>query len=484
MRQTFALWSYGLLISLALILGARVGIAQETAQFAERLRALEIAHQATQVNLDTLWVVVASILVLLMQAGYVFFAIGLSDRPPETGALAKRLISLGGAILVFWAIGFGLMFGRGNAWMGEIGWFLISPGENSPTTGVDYTGVFTALNGIGIPLMAKFCFPLTLTGIVAAIVANGVASRMRITAFVWFCMVLIGLPYSIVGHWIWGDGWLERLGFWDFAGATVIHSVGGWIGLVSTLLLGPRPGNYVEVTPAEWQSLPPQVRTYRWPWTSQRPCRLSPNTAHNLGQATLGCLLVWVGWLGFNGGSLWSANGAALTHILVNTIMAGAMGGLGAAIAHALTLAKPNLPLILKGLLGGCVSITAACAYVDIEFAVIIGFCGGFWIALTTNWLAKAQIDDPIGAISVHLGGGIWGTLAVALFSAGPQLYPQYGLSVGPERGALLGGAIAPLGVQLLGIVAVGLFTVLCSFLTWGLLSKVYGQSLKTSAVE
>ena len=460
-------------------MSTRTGIAQEVDQVSERLRDLEIAHQAAQVNLDTLWVGVASILVLLMQAGFVILAVGLSPQPPISGSLAKRFTALGSSMLAFWAIGFGLMFGRGNAWMGETGWFLISPGENSPTTGIDYTGVFTALNGIGIPLIAKFCFHLTLAGLITAMVSGVIANRMKSTAFVLFCTLLTGLFYSIIGHWVWGNGWLERLGFWDFAGATVIHSVGGWIALVSTCLLGARQGTYAEVTPAEWQRLPPGRRSYLWPWSPQnRLYRLNRLPIHHLGLATLGCLLLWVSWLGLNAGFLWSAHGAAATHILVNTIIAGAMGGLGAAIGSSLYRTQSNLTIILKGLLGGCVSIAAACAYVDIGFAVLIGFCGGLWAMFTTTWLAKCRLDDPIGSIAVHLGCGMWGTLAVALFSAGPQVYPQYGLVLGPERGLLLGGPIAPLGIQLLGIVSVGLLTVLGSLLTWVLLKNLCGKPL------
>ena len=308
---------------------------------------------------------------------------------------------------------------------------------------------------------------------------------MKLTAFVLFCALLIGFPYAIIGHWVWGNGWLERLGFWDFSGATVVHSVGGWIGLVGTLLLGPRLGRYAEVTPADWQQLPAQSRTYVGPWLPwSRPYRLNPISAHNPGLATVGCLLVWMGWLGFNAGSLWSANGVAITHILVNTMMAGAMGGFGAVIGSSLYRTTPSLTLIINGLLGGCVSITAACAYVDLGFAAIIGFGGGLWVILTTSWLAKWHIDDPIGSISVHLGCGVWGTLAVALFSGGPQIYPEYGLVLGPEQGLLLGGPIESLGIQLLGIVVVGLFTVFCSLLAWVLVTSLCGRPLRVGVAQ
>ena len=335
------LWIYGLLMVFAVLISAHASIAQEAAQLAERLRALEIAHQATQINLDTLWIGLASILVFSMQAGFVMLEVGLGRHPQSSHSFAKRLIVLGVVTLVFWAIGFGLMFGSGSDWVGETGWFLISPGENSPTTGDDYTGIFTALNGISIPLVAKFCFQLTLAGLTAAIISSAIADRMQFTAFILFCALLVGIPYAIIGHWVWGNGWLERLGFWDFSGATVIHSVGGWIGLVGTLLLGPRLGKYAKVAPSVWQQLPDQSRTYVWPWSTRTHYQLNSVAASNLGLATFGCLLVWVGWLGLNAGSLWSANGAAITHIFVNTIMAGAMGGLGATISSSLYFTRP-----------------------------------------------------------------------------------------------------------------------------------------------
>ena len=453
---------------LTLCICATIAVAEEPSELAHRLRALEIAQQNAQVNLDTVWVIVASTLVFLMNAGFAMLETGFCRNKNALSLLAKNLIVFGLATVAFWILGFGFMFGQGNDWLGTSGFFLLSPTENSPTTGENYRGVFESLKWAGIPLNAKFLFQLTFAGTAATIVSGVVAERLKFTAFLLFSPLLVGLSYGITGHWVWGNGWLAQLGFWDFAGSTVVHSVGGWAGLVGTLWLGPRLGKYTSVTKAEFKTLRFQSRCFAWTLKQGQPQQINPMPANNLGFATLGCLILWVGWFGFNSGSTLAANADAIAHILINTMMAGATGGLGAMVGSSLYLNKPSLSFIINGILAGCVSITAPCAYVDLSFAAIIGFCGGIIVIFATVLLDKLRIDDPVGAVPVHLCCGIWGTLAISLFSGGPQAYPQYGILQGPELGLLLGGGLESLGIQLVGIVTIGLYTMAFSVLAWG----------------
>ena len=472
-----------LLTALTLCACGAVAIAQDAAPLVDRLEALEVAQQTTQVNLDTVWVFLAGTLVFLMNAGFAMLETGFCRNKNALSLLAKNLIVFGLATVAFWVLGFGLMFGNGNHWLGTSGFFLLSPTENSPTTGANYQGVFEALSWAGIPLNAKFFFQLTFAGTAATIVSGVVAERMKFIAFLLFSPLLVGISYGVTGHWVWGNGWLAQQGFWDFAGSTVVHSVGGWAGLVGTLLLGPRLGKYTPVSQADFDKLRFQSRCFGWIRRSQGQLQqINPMPANNLGFATLGCLILWVGWFGFNAGSTLEANAAAISHVLVNTIMAGATGGLGATIGCSLYLTKPSLTFIINGILAGCVSITAPCAYVDLGFAAIIGFCGGIIVIFATVLIDKLQIDDPVGAVPVHLCCGIWGTLAIALFSEGPQTYSRYGIALGPERGLLLGGGLEALGVQLLGIIAIGLFTVVFSALAWGTIYLVLGRTLRVPA--
>ena len=244
-------------------------------------------------------------------------------------------------------------------------------------------------------------------------------------------------------------------------------------------------GKYKEISQVEFEVLPPRAKTLPWSPISAAPLQqIQPVIAQNMGLATLGCFILWLGWFGFNAGSTLEANGAAIAHAMLNTMMAGAAGGLGAMLGGSIYFTKPSLANMINGILGGCVSITASCAYVDIGFAAIIGFCGGILVVLGTVFLDRLCIDDPVGGIPVHLGAGIWGTLAVGLFSGGPQAYPEYGITTGPGQGLFLGGGFGLLGSQCLGILAVGGFTLLFSWLTWSLTAKLLNGTLRVSMTQ
>lgn len=401
-----------------------------------------------KVAVDTVWVLVAGFLVFFMNAGFCMLETGFCRSKNAVNLLAKNLIVFGLSTLAFWVVGFGLMFGDGNPLFGFSG-FLLQAADNSPATGADYRGTFSSLAWAGVPLNAKFFFQLAFAGTAATIVSGAVAERIKFLAFFIFSLLLVGISYPITGHWIWGDGLLSNLDFYDFAGSTVVHSVGGWAALIGAILLGPRRGRF-------------QARPVAMP-------------GHNLSISALGCLILWLGWFGFNPGSVMAADPFAISHIVVTTNIAAALGGLAATVTSWIYLSKPDLSMIINGVLAGLVSVTASCAYVNLGSAALIGLVGGVIVVFSVTLLDSLKIDDPVGAVSVHLVCGIWGTVALGLFSAGPGIYSWYGEGDGPLAGLLMGGGIQQLLVQLLGIAAVGAFTVTFSLLCWVTLRATVG---------
>lgn len=416
---------------------------------------IEPFPDSLQVGLDTLWVIFTGCLVFFMNAGFAMLETGFCRAKNAVNLLAKNLIVFALSTVAFWSVGFGIMFGDGNPLMGISGFFL-SGADNSPQTGITYQGVYSALSWAGIPLQAKFFFQLVFAGTAATIVSGAVAERIKFVAFFLFSLLLVSVIYPIVGHWIWGGGWLAQMGFADFAGSTVVHSVGGWCALVGAVLLGPRIGKYQGNNSL---ALP----------------------GHNLTISTLGCLILWLGWFGFNPGSTMQLDPQVIAHILLTTNMGAAMGGIAGTLTAWVYFGKPDLSVIINGILGGLVAITASCRYVSVGWAFVIGMVAGVIIVFAVDFFDRLQIDDPVGAISVHLICGVWGTLAVALFAVGAenQLYPDQILYLeGPPRGLLLGGgadSFKQLFIQLLGIAAVSLFTMTASWLGWWLINFVVG---------
>ncbi len=394
-----------------------------------------------KVGIDTMWVVVASILVIFMNAGFAMLEAGFCRQKNAVNILAKNLIVFALATLSFWAIGFGIMFGDGTPFFGSSGFFLAGA-DNSPATGDDYQGIFGSLNWTGTPLAVKFLFQVAFAGTAATIVSGAVAERIKFIDFLIFSILLVGIAYPITGHWVWGGGWLYSAGFWDFAGSTVVHSVGGWAALVGAAILGPRIGKYVNGQP---QAIP----------------------GHNLSIATLGCLILWIGWFGFNPGSTMSVgDGSAIAHIALTTNLGAAAGAVSATVTAWLVFGKPDLSMIINGILAGLVAVTAGCAFYGYVPAVVIGLIGGIIVVFSVIFFDKIGIDDPVGAISVHLVNGSWGTLAVGIFGQG--------LNGGPK--GLIAGNAAQIGPQLLGIVSVGGFTVLISFIFWYVIQAIFGM--------
>ncbi|WP_017298063.1 ammonium transporter [Nodosilinea nodulosa] len=401
-----------------------------------------------KVAIDTVWVLVTAFLVFFMNAGFCMLETGFCRSKNAVNLLAKNLIVFGLSTLAFWVVGFGIMFGDGNLLFGFSG-FLLQGADNSPATNEAYRGTFSALAWTGIPLNAKFFFQLAFAGTAATIVSGAVAERIKFLAFFVFSLLLVGISYPITGHWIWGGGMLSSLGFYDFAGSTVVHSVGGWAALIGAILLGPRRGRF-----------------------QSRPVAMP---GHNLSISALGCLILWLGWFGFNPGSTMAADPFAISHIVVTTNTAAALGGLAATVTSWIYLSKPDLSMIINGVLAGLVAITAPCAFVNLGSAALIGLVAGVIVVFSVTLLDAFKIDDPVGAVSVHLVCGVWGTLALGLFSVTPGVFSWYGQGAGPGAGLLMGGGIQQLLIQLLGVAAVGAFTVTFSLLCWLLLRATIG---------
>jgi ammonium transporter, Amt family len=391
-----------------------------------------------QASLNMIWVLIAAILVIFMNAGFAMLETGFCRQKNAVNVLTKNLIVFALSTISFWAIGFSLMFGDiGNGFIGAGGWFLSS---NEPKT----YGIT-----VGLPVAVFFLFQVAFAGTAATIVSGAVAERIKFVDFIIFSLLLVGIAYPITGHWVWGPGgWLYNLqgedgGFRDFAGSTVVHAVGGWAALTGAAILGPREGKY-------------------------RDGRTNAIPGHNMSIATLGCLILWIGWFGFNPGSQLAVD-EAVPFIAVTTNLAGAAGGIAATVTSWAKDGKPDLSMVINGILAGLVGITAGCAYVNYWGAVIIGLVAGVLVVYAVSFFDSIRIDDPVGATSVHLVNGIWGTLAVGLF-ADPSTLPGYEVA-----GLFFGGGITQLVNQLIGTLAVAAFTIVFSAVAWMILKAVFG---------
>ena len=397
-----------------------------------------------KVAIDTLWVMVAGFLVFWMNAGFACLEAGLCRAKNAVNILAKNFIVFAVSSLAFWVVGFGLMFGDGSDYLwGMTGW-LLSGADNSPATGDAYSGVFGSLNWTGVPLYAKFFFQLVFAGTAATIVSGVVAERVKFLSFIVFSFVLVAVIYPLGGHWIWGGGWLADMGMLDFAGSTVVHSVGGWCALSGVIILGPRLGKFMPNG------------------------TVKPIPGHNMGLATLGTLILWLGWFGFNPGSTMAADANAIALVALNTNMAAAAGCLAACAVAWIHLGKPDLSMILNGTLAGLVAITAPCAFVTVGSSILIGLVAGVVVVYSVLFFDRVKLDDPVGALSVHLVCGVWGTLALGLFHT--------------DGGLFVSGSAARTVTQLIGIAAVGVSTFVLSAITWYVLKVTMG--IRVSAAE
>ena len=374
--------------------------------------------------IDTLWVIDCAILVFIMQAGFMCVESGLSRHKNSINVALKNAADFGVSVVVFWLFGFGLMFGKSfNGFFG--------------------TDLFMFATDIS-QYQTYFVFQAMFVATAATIISGAVAERLKFVGYLVMTIFATGVIYPIVGHWAWSSsylgeamnkGWLASLGFVDFAGSTIVHSVGGWIALSGVLILGPRIGKYSEANKGKF-------------------------TGSSFPLAVLGTLILWFGWFGFNGGS----NGAmddAVPLILINTFLAAAFGLLTSLVISFAIFKKPDPFYVILGPLAGLVSITAACNSVNSLLAILIGIIGTIIAIIVHEFLNKKEIDDVVGAVPVHLAAGVWGTLAVGIFSNLEIL------GTGLSR-------IDQIKAQLIGISAIGLFSFIASFIFFKIVNYFY----------
>jgi ammonium transporter, Amt family len=392
---------------------------------------------------DTMWVIVAAVLVILMQAGFAMLEVGFSRMKNVGSVVAKILVNLAIAAILFWAVGFAFTFSDGgslNGLIGLKGFFLATPADQ-----VD--AVYAGLSWTSVPLAAKFLFQVAFCAVSLAIVWGTMLERTKFAVYVIFAIVFAGLIYPIVGHWIWGGGWLASLGMQDFAGSTVVHLSGAMAALAGTLLLGPRIGKYDDE--GRPQTIP----------------------GHNMPLAVLGVLILWVGWYGFNPGSTMAAV-PEIADIALTTTLSAAAGVLGAMMMSYISRRHIDVGMGGNGAIAALVGITAPCAFVAPWAAIIIGFVAGIVMYATLVFVERIGVDDPLGAIAAHGMGGVWGTLSAGLFTT-PAL-----ATIG-QPGLFYGGGFTQLGVQALGIVASGGFVFLTSYAVFALLKATIGLRVK-----
>lgn len=399
----------------------------------------------TKVILDTLWVLFAAMLVFFMNLGFASLESGLTRSKNTVNILSKNFIVFAVSSLGFLVLGWGLMFGDGNSFIGLKGLFMASGADNSPAVGDAYRGVYSAISWAGVPFWAKFFFQLVFCGTAATIVSGAVAERIKYISFIVFSLLLTMFIYPIAGHWIWGGGFLSQLGFIDFAGGTVVHSLGGWAALVGIIILGPRVGKYT------------------------KDGKINPIPGHNMSLAVIGGFVLWLGWFGFNPGSTMAADPEALAHILMTTNTAGILAMLTATATSWVVIGKPDLSMSINGLLAGLVAITPACAFVDLNSSIVIGAIAGILAVLAVLFFDRLKLDDPVGVLAVHLVNGVFGTLSIGLFA-------QSGVtSMSTSNGLFYGGGLGLLGAQVIGVLSVAIFVCISSALAWLLIKKTLG---------
>ncbi len=386
---------------------------------------------------DTLWVFLCAILVFFMNLGFATVEAGFARSKNTVNILSKNFIVFAVSSLGFMLLGWGLMFGGDNPILGT---------ENLWILGGTDLSVYDDTLTSSVPFWGKFFFQLVFCGTAATIVSGAVAERVKYISFIIFSFVLTLLIYPIVGHWIWGGGWLADLGFQDFAGDTAVHSVGGWAALAGAMLLGPRIGKYDK---------------------NKRP-RAIPG--HSMSLAVIGLFVLWLGWFGFNPGSTMSfQNPSDVMHILMTTNSSAIAAVMTSTITAWIFIGKPDLGMTINGCLAGLVGVTASCAYVTVGASLLIGAIAGIIVVFAVMFFDRIGIDDPVGATSVHLCCGVFGTICVGLFAK------EGVTSLSTKNGLFYGGGFGLLGVQLLGIVAVGAFVFAASMLVWFVLKKTVG---------
>jgi Amt family ammonium transporter len=378
-------------------------------------------------SIDNMWILVTAVLVMFMQPGFALVEAGFTRSKNTVNILMKNLIDFAIGSVVFWIVGYTLMYGEDiGGFIGKISLFFNS----------------NAINGV--PDKTSLMFQTVFAATAATIVSGAVAERTNFSAYLIFTTAISAVIYPISGHWIWGGGWLSTMAtpFHDFAGSSAVHSVGGWLGLTGAIMIGPRIGKY----------------------TKEGRARAIPGQSLALG--ALGVFILWFGWFGFNPGSQLAAygseNAGAIAHIFITTNLAGAAGAISAMFVTWIKYKRPGMSLTLNGALAGLVAITAGCDTVSPGGAVIIGLLAGILLVFGVEFIDKVlKIDDPVGAVSVHGLNGAMGTIAVGLFST--------------SNGLFYGGGSAQLVSQLIGVVAIAAWAIGLGFLLFFILKKTIG---------
>jgi Amt family ammonium transporter len=374
-----------------------------------------------QFTANNVWMMLCAGLVFIMHLGFATLESGLTQAKNTTNILFKNTFIVSIGILTYYIGGFNLMYpGEFNGFLGFAG-FGLDPGLEGNTP---------AYADGGYTYWTDFLFQAMFAATAATIVSGAVAERIKLPSFMVFSTIFVGLVYTIAGSWKWGGGWLDQMGFYDFAGSTLVHSVGGWGALAGAFLLGPRLGKYT------------------------KGGKISPIPGHNMPLAAIGVFFLWLGWFGFNGGSVLSADPELTSLVLVTTCLAASAGAVAAIFTSWFVVSKPDLSMALNGILAGLVGITAGADVVTPLSAIIIGLIAGGLVVGSVLVFDRIRIDDPVGAISVHLTCGIWGTLAVGIFSTNPA---------------------HTIGIQLVGVLAYGAFAATCAFALFFVINAVMG---------
>ena len=390
---------------------------------------------------NNLWLLVATILVIFMNAGFAMVEAGMCRQKNAVNILSKNLFVFALAVTSYWFVGYSLMYGDAVAQ----GWLYFNGLFFDPTVTPELIG-----EGGLVPTV-DFLFQAAFAGTAATIVSGLVAERVKFGEFVVFSLVLTAFIYPIAGSWQWNGGWLSEAGFIDFAGSSIVHSVGAWAGLVGAFLLGPRIGKYVN---GKVQAMP----------------------GHNMAIATLGALILWIGWYGFNPGSQLAMD-QWVPYVAVTTTLAAAGGAIGATAVTTLKDGKPDLTMIINGILAGLVSVTAGCGNLTMSGAWLAGLVGGGIVVYSVAALDSLRIDDPVGAFSVHGVCGIWGTVVVGLWGYDIQ-------GTGAGIGLFTGGGVGQLWIQIVGCIAYAVWTVVTCYVTWKVIGAAFGGIRVTEEQE
>ncbi|MBD7942758.1 ammonium transporter [Psychrobacillus sp. FSL K6-2684] len=388
--------------------------------------------------MNSLWTMVAAILVIFMIGGFILLEAG-STRMKNAGHVAgKTIFTFGLASLIFWAVGYGFIFGgNANFFVGMTDFF--------------YGG--GVQEGASVSPTVFFVFQLAFAGIAVTIALGGFAERAKLSAYVIFTILFGIIVYPVIAHWVWGGGWLAEHGKQDFAGSTVVHLTGAAAALAATMILKPRIGKY------------------------NKDGSANNLAGHNQVYTALGVLILWVGWFGFNAGSTVSVDAAFFGYVALNTALAAGAGAVAATFISWVALGKSDIPTILNGALAGLVAITASCAFVDVWASVVIGLIAGVLVFYSARFFEKRKIDDPIYALSVHGTAGIWGTLSTGFFATTE-------LATTGKPGLFYGGGIDQLLVQLMGVAACGAFAFAVSYAILFIMKKVMGGIRVTEEEE